>query len=163
MKNLRQTAENIRKIWFEDRDYDTLHTFEKWGADGTSFVVRDKNGNRYRVTVTKEEENEKKQISDRSGQIFAFKTDVLEKDWTLRKKGTIFRYTFNTPKEGYFVGDEVVFVTEDASDVVFKNLYRINNISRDRKAFLFMATGDVINVHDEEKRNRLLQMIAMED
>lgn len=48
-------VENIKKILFDDRDYDSLAQFVTWIGDGHSFIIQDEYEQEYRVTVTKEE------------------------------------------------------------------------------------------------------------
>lgn len=48
-------VEDIKKILFDDRDYDSLAQFVTWIGDGHSFIIQDEYEQEYRVTVTKEE------------------------------------------------------------------------------------------------------------
>lgn len=53
--NSSQVVEDIKWILFDDRDYDSFAQFETWVGDGHSFIIRDEDGQKYRVTVTREE------------------------------------------------------------------------------------------------------------
>ena len=53
--NSNQVVEDIKKILFDDRDYDSFTQFETWVGDGHSFIIKDEDGQEYRVTVTREE------------------------------------------------------------------------------------------------------------
>lgn len=53
--NSSQVVEDIKWILFDDRDYDSFTQFETWVGDGHSFIIRDEDGQEYRVTVTREE------------------------------------------------------------------------------------------------------------
>lgn len=156
MKNLKQVTCEIKENLFDNKNCDLLNQFKEWGEDGNSFVLTDKNGDDYRITVTKE-------TPKREGEVFAFKTNELEKCWEYLPKGTIFAKVFETPREGYFVGDEVIFVKEDYSDVIFKNLFEIKSISENKKSFTFKTTGAMVNVHNAEKLNSLLKQLKAEE
>ena len=53
--NSSQVVEDIKWILFDDRDYDSFKQFDVWVGDGHSFIIRDEDGQAYRVTVTREE------------------------------------------------------------------------------------------------------------
>lgn len=46
--------DDIKYILFDDRDYETSFQFETYVGDRESFIVKDDDGQKYRVTVTKE-------------------------------------------------------------------------------------------------------------
>ena len=52
--NSSQVVEDIKWILFDDRDYDSFTQFDGWVGDGHSFIIRDEDGQAYRVTVTRE-------------------------------------------------------------------------------------------------------------
>lgn len=52
--NSSQVVEDIKWILFDDRDYDSFTQFDAWVGDGHSFIIRDEDGQAYRVTVTRE-------------------------------------------------------------------------------------------------------------
>ena len=52
--NSSQIVEDIKWILFDDRDYDSFMQFDTWVGDGHSFIIRDEDGQGYRVTVTRE-------------------------------------------------------------------------------------------------------------
>ena len=53
--NTSQIVEDIKYVLFDDRNFDTLFDFETWVGDGQSFIVKDKDEQEYRITVTREE------------------------------------------------------------------------------------------------------------
>lgn len=53
--NSSQVVKDIKWILFDDRDYDSFTQFETWVDDGHSFIIKDEDGQEYRVTVTREE------------------------------------------------------------------------------------------------------------
>lgn len=50
-----QIVEDVKWVLFDDREFDTSFKFQTWTGNGNSFVVRNGDGQEYRVTVTKEE------------------------------------------------------------------------------------------------------------
>lgn len=50
-----QIVEDIKWALFDDREFDTSFKFQTWVGNGNSFVIRDSDGQEYRVTVTREE------------------------------------------------------------------------------------------------------------
>ena len=52
--NSSQVAEDIKWILFDDRDYDSFTQFKAWVSEH-SFIIKDEDGQEYRVTVTREE------------------------------------------------------------------------------------------------------------
>lgn len=52
--NASQVVEDIKYALFDDRDFETSLSFETWTGRGNSFIVKDEDGQEYRVTVTKE-------------------------------------------------------------------------------------------------------------
>lgn len=53
--NTSQIVEDIKWTLFDDRNFETSISFETWAGDGNSFIVKDNDGQEYRITVTKEE------------------------------------------------------------------------------------------------------------
>ena len=49
-----QIIEDIKWILFDDRNFDQLFRFKTWTGEGNSFIVKDDDGQEYRVTVTRE-------------------------------------------------------------------------------------------------------------
>ena len=45
---------DIKEIVFDNRDYKPPITFESWVGDSHSFIIKDFDGQEYRVSVTKE-------------------------------------------------------------------------------------------------------------
>lgn len=52
--NTSQVVEDIKWTLFDDRNFETSFSFETWAGDGNSFIVKDDDGQEYRVTVMKE-------------------------------------------------------------------------------------------------------------
>lgn len=157
MQYLKKVASDIVKILFEDRNHKSLLTFKKWeeSGNGASFVITDENGENYRVVVTKDNSN-------RIGKVFPFRTGEVKKCFELIPKGTRYHRTFKAPANGYFIGDEIIFVNEDCTDVLIKTLFKIVYISTDNKSFNFVSTGATVNTGDTEKLNTLLQRLKEE-
>ena len=53
--NTSQVAEDIKWTLFDNRNFETSFSFETWVGNGNSFIVKDNDGQEYRVTVTREE------------------------------------------------------------------------------------------------------------
>lgn len=53
--NTSQIIEDIKWTLFDDRNFETSFKFETWVGDGHSFIVKDSDGQEYRVTLTREE------------------------------------------------------------------------------------------------------------
>ena len=53
--NTNQIVEDIKWTLFDDRNFETSFNFETWAGNGNSFIVKDNDGQEYRITVTKEE------------------------------------------------------------------------------------------------------------
>ena len=53
--NAEQITDDIKWVLFDDRNFETSFEFETWTGEYNSFVVKDKDGQEYRITVTKEE------------------------------------------------------------------------------------------------------------
>lgn len=53
--NTSQVAEDIKWTLFDDRNFETSFSFETWVGNGNSFIVKDNDGQEYRITVTREE------------------------------------------------------------------------------------------------------------
>lgn len=50
-------VEDIKwKLFNKEKDFNLMLEFADWCGDGHSFIVKDYNGNEYRVCVTKEDE-----------------------------------------------------------------------------------------------------------
>lgn len=54
--NTNQIVEDVKWVLFDDRAFETSFKFETWAGDGNSFIVKDDDGQEYRVTVTKEKQ-----------------------------------------------------------------------------------------------------------
>jgi hypothetical protein len=52
--NISQITEDIKWILFGDRTFKPTFNFRCWTGDTNSFIVKDDDGQEYRVTVTKE-------------------------------------------------------------------------------------------------------------
>ena len=52
--NISQVVEDIKWTLFDDRNFETSFSFETWTGNGNSFIVKDDDGQEYRITVTKE-------------------------------------------------------------------------------------------------------------
>lgn len=52
--NTEQIVEDIKWTLFDDRNFETSFKFETWSGDGHSFIVKDEDGQEYRVIVEKE-------------------------------------------------------------------------------------------------------------
>lgn len=52
--NASQIAEDIKWVLFDDRNFDLSLKFHSWTGNGNSFIVKDDDGNEYRVIVNKE-------------------------------------------------------------------------------------------------------------
>jgi hypothetical protein len=52
--NASQVVEDIKFALFDDRDFEISLRFATWTGCGNSFIVKDEDGQEYRVTVTKE-------------------------------------------------------------------------------------------------------------
>ena len=50
-----QIIEDIKWTLFDDRTFEQSFKFETWVGDGHSFIIRDDDGQEYRVMVTREE------------------------------------------------------------------------------------------------------------
>lgn len=50
-----QIVEDIKWILFDDREFKSSFKFEAWMGDSNSFIVKDDDGQEYRVRVTREE------------------------------------------------------------------------------------------------------------
>ena len=50
-----QIVEDIKWTLFDDREFETSFKFETWVGDGHAFIVKNDDGQEYRVTVTREE------------------------------------------------------------------------------------------------------------
>lgn len=53
--NTSQIIEDIKWTLFDDRNFDASFKFETWVGDGHSFIVKDDDGQEYRIAVTREE------------------------------------------------------------------------------------------------------------
>lgn len=53
--NAEQIVDDIKWTLFDDRNFETPFKFETWTGEYNSFIVKDEDGQEYRVTVTKEE------------------------------------------------------------------------------------------------------------
>ena len=53
--NTNQIVEDIKWTLFDDRNFETSFNFETWAGNWNSFIVKDNDGQEYRITVTKEE------------------------------------------------------------------------------------------------------------
>ena len=49
-----QIIEDIKWVMFNERDFHISFKFETWIGDGHSFIIKDNDGQEYRVTVTRE-------------------------------------------------------------------------------------------------------------
>lgn len=92
----------------------------------------------------------------REGKIFTFATDEIPKDCGFYGKEEKLSVTFAKPVTGYFEGDDVVFTNVEMSEFLRKEIYRIENISEDRRNVDFLSTGAFIN---PEKANVLLEKL----
>lgn len=92
----------------------------------------------------------------REGKIFTFATDEIPEDCGFYGKEEKLSVTFAKPVTGYCEGDEVVFTDIKISGFLRQEIYRIKNISEDRKTVNFLYTGAFIN---PEKANVLLEKI----
>lgn len=52
--NRNQITEDIKWILFDDRNFEASFNFVGWAYDENSFIVKGDDGEKYRVTVTKE-------------------------------------------------------------------------------------------------------------
>lgn len=52
--NSNQIIEDIKRTLFDDRKYDNSFEFETWSGDSNSFIIKDEDGQEYRVIVEKE-------------------------------------------------------------------------------------------------------------
>ena len=52
--NASQIAEDIKWVLFDDRNFDLSLKFHSWTGNGNFFIVKDDDGNEYRVIVNKE-------------------------------------------------------------------------------------------------------------
>lgn len=50
-----QIITDIKSILFDGKNCKTLFSFETWAGDGHSFIIKDRNGQEYRITATREE------------------------------------------------------------------------------------------------------------
>lgn len=53
--NAEQIVDDIKWTLFDDRNFETPFKFETWTGEYNSFIVKDEDGQEYRVTATKEE------------------------------------------------------------------------------------------------------------
>lgn len=53
--NTSHVVEDIKWTLFDDRNFETSFSFETWVGNGNSFIVKDDDGQEYRITVTREE------------------------------------------------------------------------------------------------------------
>ena len=54
MGNSSQIIEDIKWILFDDRNYDNSFKFKTWSGNSNSFIIKDEDGQEYRVIVEKE-------------------------------------------------------------------------------------------------------------
>ena len=48
-------VDDIKYVLFDDRNYEISFQFKKYVGDRESFIIKDDDGQEYRVTVTREE------------------------------------------------------------------------------------------------------------
>lgn len=99
----------------------------------------------YDVTEDKSEERE--------GYVFPFATDKIEKSAYIHAVGESFAKSFNEPVKGHYVGDTVIFVNKDITEILRLNLFKITGISEDKKHFIFATAGGIVN---REKADKIL-------
>lgn len=54
MGNSSQIVEDIKWTLFDDRNFYNTFQFETWTGNSNSFIIKDEDGQEYRITVTKE-------------------------------------------------------------------------------------------------------------
>ncbi len=52
--NASKIIEDIKRILFDDKKHDNSFEFETWTGDSNSFIIKDEDGQEYRVIVEKE-------------------------------------------------------------------------------------------------------------
>lgn len=52
--NTEQIVDDIKWVLFDDRKFDVSFEFETWTGEYNSFIVKDNDGQKYRITVEKE-------------------------------------------------------------------------------------------------------------
>lgn len=131
------------KVIVEVYDNTSLEEIEKIIGDALDEAGIDCS---YDVTEDKSEERE--------GYVFPFATDEIEKsEEILYTVGEEFTKSFNEPIDGHYVGDTVIFVNKDITDILRLNMYKITGISEDKKHFIFATAGGKVN---REKADKIL-------
>lgn len=54
INNSSQIIEDIKWTLFDDRNFDNSFKFEAWTGNSNSFIIKDEDGQEYRVIVEKE-------------------------------------------------------------------------------------------------------------
>lgn len=93
--------------------------------------------------------------ANREGLVFPFATDeIIKSEVVINNIGEEFAHEFASPVDGFYVGDTVIFVNKDVTDILRYNLYKITNISIDKKHFIFAVKGGKVN------KNKVADILA---